>query len=175
MLLTLPIFFNFFIEFSLKIYLQISDQVSVLKRYCQGIFGYVIENTSSCVSKIFNCNQRDPKLKKKNVWKPSLEAVLAKFNKLTSGTKNCAQSTSRLRREKKSVVKLKKKIIGHYPPGWNFSYTDSLWSCGFILYGGLRNLSQYWVSEINQIQEHAAQIRNSIEFWRVENLNAEDY
>ena len=48
----------FEIDFSLNFFLQFSDQ---------------------------GCNQRQPKLKKKSL--PSCEAVLAKFNKLTSGTK----------------------------------------------------------------------------------------
>ena len=39
--------------------------------------------------KDFKLQPKTPKISKKNVWKPSSKAVLAKFNKLLSGTKNC--------------------------------------------------------------------------------------
>ena len=63
--------------------------MSVLESQCQGLFESLIKNTSPCDSKILNFNQRHPTFQK-NVVKPSLEAVLAKFKKLTSRTKNCA-------------------------------------------------------------------------------------
>ena len=53
------------LNFFQKVYIQISDQMSVLERKCQGPFESLVKNTSSHVSKIFNCNQRDSKFQKK--------------------------------------------------------------------------------------------------------------